>query len=321
MKKIIYILAISLVNGFFISCTSEDEDTLFNKSAETRVQEKLQEYRNILTSSENGWYGTYIPFQSGPEVKLWFSFNENGRVTTWSDMPSGTYINPITKKGVFEKDETNYRVGIHQAPDLIFEDFMVLSNIAIQNNGSFSGEYEFEFVSASQDSVVLRSSLELNTTDRTQFVLYPATTDSEGNIVEQGEVADSYSIWKEQMDVFLEINPEYATTTADEDYINSKYIYAFVKNNTAIFIMPDFETHGIYIGKIGTNEVGRYIPYGGVYRSIFEIYDGEWVLNVPFEYSISNSSYLSEVNTIDIGALIPLVYVTDGDNSGYEILN
>ncbi|MFV0540146.1 MAG: DUF4302 domain-containing protein [Aestuariibaculum sp.] len=310
MKRIIYILTLSIFASTALVSCNDDDDEFFEMSAEARVQQQLQEYRDILTTAENGWHTTYIPFQSGPEVKLWFDFNANGRVTTWSDIPSGTYVNPLSKQGIFENDETNYRVGIHQKPDLVFEDLMVLSNIAIQRNGNFDGEYEFEFVSASKDSVVLQSSLETKTEDRTQLVLYPSTDEN------KEKVTESYNERKAQMDLFLELNPEYTEDTADTDYIAGKYIYAFVKNNVPFFMLPKFETHGVYIGTLSYNDNGYFVE-SLVYRSIYEFTEEEWILNVPYPYAVSNTIN-SEINGILINNLVALVAI--GNTGYYEIL-
>ncbi len=313
MKTIIYLLLIiSFSGGLLVSC-NEDDKELFEESAESRIQKQLQEYRDVITSAPNGWYANYIPFQSGPEVKLWFEFNKNGRVSTWSDIPSGTYVNPITKKGVYKKDESNYRVGMHQSPDLIFEDLMVLSNMAVKQNGAFNGEYEFNIISANQDSVVLESSLEAGEKDQTRLTLYAAVeTDKE-------KVSESYQFWEEQMDVFLESFTEYSQENADLDYRNSKYIYGFIQNNTVLFVKPDFETHGIYIGVIGQNSAERFVTQKTVYRSISGLFENGWVLNVPYPF-INSSKRNSEVNIIKLGNLIPMEFVPDGANSGYIIL-
>lgn len=315
MKKITNLLVTScLIGGFLVSC-SEAEDSFFDQSAEARIQEQLQEYRDVLTSAENGWYAVYTPFQNGPEYKLWFSFNKNGRVTTWSDLPSGDYLHPLTKAGIFKNDESNYRVGLHQKPDLIFEDFMVLSNIAIQNSGSFEGEYEFNIIRANKDSVVLESSLELESDDQTELVLLAATA------ADKKKVEVSYASWEEQMQAFLDVYPEYTLSGTDDEYLSSIYIYAFVQNSVVLFMVPDFEKHGVYIGTLGQNATSKlYIPQNVVYRSLSGFSDQGWELHIPYPFSIS-STISSEVHAINMNKLIPLVYTVSGSYSGYTILN
>ncbi len=53
MKKILNILLITMLIGF-VSC-SEDTEDLFEQSASERIQASMEKYKQILTSSENGW--------------------------------------------------------------------------------------------------------------------------------------------------------------------------------------------------------------------------------------------------------------------------
>ena len=60
MKKIYNLLFLLLSVMAFASCTSEI-DEFFDKSSAQRVNEAMSEYKNILTSAENGWLMKYYP--------------------------------------------------------------------------------------------------------------------------------------------------------------------------------------------------------------------------------------------------------------------
>lgn len=57
MKNILTISAVAILISF-VSCTQKTED-LFNESASERIQASMEKYKQILTSSENGWAFEY----------------------------------------------------------------------------------------------------------------------------------------------------------------------------------------------------------------------------------------------------------------------
>lgn len=56
MRKIFYMPLMALVMLFFgASCTSPQEEDVFDKSASERINGTISEYHKLLTSSEYGW--------------------------------------------------------------------------------------------------------------------------------------------------------------------------------------------------------------------------------------------------------------------------
>lgn len=147
MKRLIFILIGVVV---LASCQKEN-DPLFDKSADERIDAKLKEYSELLVSAEYGWKTEYFPgsLATGGWSYL-FKFKENGVVSMMSD------FNPTTAS---TEQESSYRISMIHKPSLIFDtysSFHILSDPSLAQQGKgLKGDFEFEIEEFKNDTLYL----------------------------------------------------------------------------------------------------------------------------------------------------------------------
>lgn len=150
MKKIIVVFVLAV--AAFAGCKKDDQQ-LFNKSPDERLQETLTAYQTQLTAAPNGWKGFVYP-KSGGVYTFYFKFNDSNRVVMLSSFDSAS---AVTLK------ESSYRLKALQQPSLIFDTYSYLHVLADPNpnvNGGALGaglqsDFEFYFDSSSADTINL----------------------------------------------------------------------------------------------------------------------------------------------------------------------
>lgn len=154
MKKVYNILFVLLSMLAFASC-SNDVDEVFDKSSAERINESLANYKNVLTSAENGWLMKYYPKADTPyggySVFVKFGTDDNATVTsdaTGADKTATSHFKLEQSAGVvLSFDE--YNDVIHYFSDPANPD-------GIGTNGKgMEGDLEFRVLSASADKVVM----------------------------------------------------------------------------------------------------------------------------------------------------------------------
>ncbi|OQP51857.1 hypothetical protein A4H97_27020 [Niastella yeongjuensis] len=147
-KLLYYILALSLV----ASCKRE-EDHVFDKSPDDRLNETLKTYQTAMTSSQYGWNGN-LHTADGTLYRFYFSFNDSNRVQMLGDFDS-------TSGSLLA--ESSYRLKALQQPSLIFDTYSYLHQLS-DPDGSVNGgpdgvglkaDFEFAIDSVSADSISL----------------------------------------------------------------------------------------------------------------------------------------------------------------------
>src|SRR5258708_439035 len=143
-----YLLAIILV----ASC-KRDDDHVFDKSSDERINETLKAYQTAMTSSQYGWNGNLYT-ADGTLYRFYFSFNDSNRVQMYSDFDSLTAT---------DIKESSYRLKALQQPSLIFDTYSyihLLSDPDGSVNGGADGvglksDFEFAIDSVTTDSISL----------------------------------------------------------------------------------------------------------------------------------------------------------------------
>ncbi len=142
MKNLLIILF--LLIAAISSCKKEDK-SVFDKSPDERLNEKLAEYQGQLSSAQNGWKGLLRTDSGrGSTHSFYFKFNNTNRVVMLSDFDS---LSAVTLK------ESSYRLKALQQPSLIFDTYSylhVLSDPDPRVNGGVTGagllsDFEFYF--------------------------------------------------------------------------------------------------------------------------------------------------------------------------------
>jgi hypothetical protein len=152
MKKI---LLICFIAAAAISSCRKDDKSVFDKSPDERLKEKLDAYQAQLSGAQNGWKGLLrVDSGRGATFSFYFKFNNENRVVMLSDFDS---LSAVTPK------ESSYRLKALQQPSLIFDTYSYLHVLADPDetvNGGVRGagllsDFEFYFDSNNADTIKL----------------------------------------------------------------------------------------------------------------------------------------------------------------------
>src|SRR5687768_602295 len=100
-----------------VSC-KRDNERVFDKSPDQRLNEALAAYEGQLSSAQNGWRAILRTDNGNGSIHtFFFKFNGANRVTMLSDFDS---LSAVTLK------ESNYRLKALQQPSLIFDTYSYL---------------------------------------------------------------------------------------------------------------------------------------------------------------------------------------------------
>lgn len=152
MKK--FLIIIFIITAAISSCKKEDK-SVFDKSPDERINEKLAAYQAQLSEAQDGWKGLLVTDSGrGSTHSFYFKFNSENRVVMLSDFDS---LSAVTLK------ESSYRLKALQQPSLIFDTYSylhVLSDPDGAVNGGAQGagllsDFEFYFDAASADTIKL----------------------------------------------------------------------------------------------------------------------------------------------------------------------
>ncbi|MDR2286032.1 MAG: DUF4302 domain-containing protein [Prevotellaceae bacterium] len=151
MNKIIHILIMVFV---LQSCVQEEEN-LFGVSASERMQKTVAEYKELLTSPQNGWIAEYYPQKNhsvGGYV-MFLKFNTAGTVTANCEIATNVPANTT--------DSSLYDVFAEQGPILSFSTYNRVMHYFSEPSSSDvdgrAGDYEFVFMKVvSPDEIHLK---------------------------------------------------------------------------------------------------------------------------------------------------------------------
>ena len=151
MKKLVLILLIAAAG---ISSCKKEDDTVFDKSTDDRLNEKLDAYLTQLSGAQNGWKGLLQTDSGrGSSHSFYFKFNNQNRVQMLSDFDPAS---AVTLK------ESSYRLKALQQLALIFDTYSYLHVLADPDptvNGGVLGagllsDFEFYFESNSSADTI-----------------------------------------------------------------------------------------------------------------------------------------------------------------------
>lgn len=137
MKKYIYILVMSLSVAFLSSC--EDNNDIFGKSPEERIQGAISEFEKELLSAEYGWEMRYFSTANSAGYPLLVKFYKDSKVEVAGQ-------NRFTRN-TYKKSESYYDVIDGNGALLTFETYNevlhAFSNPVDPNGKGQEGDYEF----------------------------------------------------------------------------------------------------------------------------------------------------------------------------------
>lgn len=156
-KETLVVLAASTL--MLAAGCSPDTDNVFGASPAERQQQAAGHYTTVLESQQNGWALDFYPSELELGGLAYTALFANGKATLACEQPidnsavSGRYkaAQPVT---------SDYRIVNGRGVVLTFDTYNPLLHYWSQPSGTdydgYASDYEFTFVSASPDSVILR---------------------------------------------------------------------------------------------------------------------------------------------------------------------
>lgn len=152
VKRFLYICI--ALSGLLYGCANSD-DSVFEETADQRINQALAKYQTMLTGSQDGWDALVYP-ASGGVYSFYIRFSEDNRVVMYSDFDDQVASAP---------KESSYRLKAMQTPALIFDTYSYLHILSDPdpdvNNGTtgegLRSDFEFSFYgdSVSTDRIAL----------------------------------------------------------------------------------------------------------------------------------------------------------------------
>ena len=226
MKKIHILFAVAIL-GLLTSCLKDQED-VFDKQSAVRAEEAIAADYKVLAGAEHGWLMKYYPspYRTYGGYSVFLKFTEDGKVTAASEIakPTATadsYYKITQSAGIVLSFDT-FNDIFHQfsTPD---------APLGGETGKGWEGDYDFEFVSASAEKIVLKGKKTGN-----YATLVPFTDDnwaaymSNTAVVEEDMNFPKYTMNVDGLDVaitksYRNFAMTYATATTDTT-INVPYV-------------------------------------------------------------------------------------------------
>lgn len=125
-KSFLYLL---LLTTTLFSCDNSD-DTVFEESADVRLNAALASYEKQLVEAPYGWNAVIYP-GGGGTYGFYFKFDDKNRVTMYSD---------FSDEAAGKSKESSYRLKAVQTPVLIFDTYSYLHVLADPDKAVNNGE-------------------------------------------------------------------------------------------------------------------------------------------------------------------------------------
>lgn len=141
-----------LVTLFIVSCNNDNVDRVFNESASERLTEAMNQYKNSLTSSEQGWVLQYYPDKNQKYGGHTFvvNFREDKTTDVYYELASD-YTIPET---------STYNIISNGGPVLTFNTYNSLMHLFATPSQDLyeakGGDYEFLLMSEENDVIQLK---------------------------------------------------------------------------------------------------------------------------------------------------------------------
>ena len=170
MRTYRFLLMSLLLGVFIIACRNNDEELLFDKTADERVAEATADLRQKLTAPANGWIMRYRPVPESGTYNVLLNFDADGGVRIRTDFG--------VNNNEFYDQVNTYRVDNSLGLELIFESYSFFSYLFEQNQATFEAEYEFVYVNETPSGELVFGS-KTDLTSLTIAVLEPAPDNAE----------------------------------------------------------------------------------------------------------------------------------------------
>ena len=172
MNNHLFSLAFAILLGVLSACGGNDEELIFDKSADERVAEATSTLEQKLAAPTNGWIMRYQPVPESGTYNVLLNFDQDGGVRIRTDFGAND--------NEFYDQRNTFRVDNSLGLELIVESYSFFSYLFERDNASFEAEYEFVYVNETPNGeLVFTSKTDLSFTSSTIIVLEPAPDNAE----------------------------------------------------------------------------------------------------------------------------------------------
>jgi hypothetical protein len=246
---------------------------VFSESPDQRIEKVLAGYQTILTAAPYGWKVKVIPSDAFGDVQsyyYWVRFNDKNRV--------------ISRAINNDPLESSYRLKVLQRPELIFDTYTYLHDKIDPLASAIAAglgaktptfDFEFEIISATADSVILKGKYNGNSA----MLLRAAPTDSANS----DRLAPYTGTYNAVGKALYYKGPEPAGVPDVVPIAGPKMAFPLVEDNT---ILVDFSDKRIYSGSYhitfdpGANKIIKVVPNDRLESKI-----------TPGSFKVNTSSY------------------------------
>jgi hypothetical protein len=167
MKKIFWCILVLLIS----SC-KDDDISVFDKSADERVADAIDDLKEKLTSASNGWLVKYSPAESDAgSFYILMTFNDDYTVNIKTDLGAddGKYFNQTI----------TYRIDNSLGLELVLESYSFFSYLYELDQATFPAEYEFIYSEETEEGNLVFTSKSDLTIPKTTLLFQRATAVSQ----------------------------------------------------------------------------------------------------------------------------------------------
>lgn len=147
MMKNIYRPLLVCIVGFALWCCDDDDNRVFEKTADQRSAEAIAALKAELIAPTNGWRVKYRPVDEAGAYYVLLKFFDDGKVRIQSDLPSDdrAYTDQII----------GYRIDNSLGLELVLENYSFFHFLYEQDQATFGAEYEFDYVNKTSDNALV----------------------------------------------------------------------------------------------------------------------------------------------------------------------
>ena len=132
------------------ACNENEDNLIFEKTADERVAEATAELKQRLVAPPNGWIVRYQPIPESGVYNVLLNFSEDGNVRIRTDFGAND--------NEFYDQNITYRIDNSLGLELIFENYSFFSFLFEQNAATLEAEYEFNYVNETPEGALVFSS-------------------------------------------------------------------------------------------------------------------------------------------------------------------
>lgn len=304
-KRFILIFAVACIVAAVLPSCMKEENEVFDKSATERLEDMLEEVRDVLTGSENGWVMKYYigDAQSGGGYVYTVRFTDN-------DAEIGFEFAKAAFGYELDKTITSlYKIGDDNGPVLSFDTYNdyihYFSTPSTTHYQALGGDFEFEIRSVSPERIEM-----IGRRSRNVITLEPLDRDGSEYIAGVAEMANNFvpyylsgTIGSAAVEGTVDYSSRQLNLTADG--VNVKRAFCFTDEGISLYhpleiggaVVRDvaYDMEKMTLSASSVNIQGSvpadWIPYTD-YEGKYELYyAGGFTANVNLVPDVYNSTY------------------------------